>query len=349
MTPAEQVIEQVRRDLGLDHRSTVFEIHALARHAAITLLGHVTDENAVSEVLRRVRALGGVQEVIDEVVRLPGSLHETERSALVHSAVAPVYETPRVPAPQITQLVLGRRLDLLAREGAWWRARGEDGYIGWVHGGYLLLGSLEWARSWERGEAGVPVVSLGAELMDADGRVFARLPWGARLVHLSPDQYALADGRTGRIGAGEVVPVDRLFDRFPPRGESVTRTARRWLGAPYLWGGVTMGGVDCSGLTQAVLWMHGVALPRDSDLQSLVGVPLEVPDDFSILKPGDLLYFSEAPNRISHVAISMGGSRIIHASLTNGAVACNDLLEAGDFDRRLRSVFTSARRLLPDA
>ena len=164
----------------------------------------------------------------------------------------------------------------------------------------------------------------------------------------SPDRYALIDGRAGLLSNGEVVSVDRLFDRFPPRGDSVTRTARRWLGVPYLWGGVTMAGADCSGLSQAVLWMHGVALPRDSDLQALVGSPLEVPSDFSILKPGDLLYFSEAPERVSHVAISLGANAIIHSSLTNGGVACNDLLGETEFERRLRAVFTSARRLLPD-
>ncbi len=349
MTSAERLIEQVRKELGLDRRSTVFELHALTQDGSCTLLGHATEVSAIEEVVRRLRLLRGVREVLDEVVRLPRSSTETTTHALVRSAVAPVYEHAHILAPVITQLVLGSRVDLLSGEGAWWRVRGEDGYIGWVHGGYLQSGPAEWARAWERGEAGEPVISLGADLMDADGRIFARLPWGARLTRFSPDVYALADGRTGQIGAGEIVPLDRLFDRFPPRGESVTRTARRWLGAPYLWGGVTMNGVDCSGLTQSVLWMHGVALPRDSDMQARVGTALVVSQDFSALRHGDLLYFSEAPERVSHVAISLGGSGIIHSSLTNGAVGCNDLLGPADFEKRLSSIFTCARRLLPDS
>ncbi len=348
MRAAERTIEQVRKDLGLDRRSSVFEVHAVARDGSVTVLGHATDEAAINEVLRRVQALRGVREVVDKIVRLPGSHAEAQQHAIVRSAVAPVYQDPHIPAPQITQLVLGSRVDLIWAEGPWWRVRGEDGYIGWVHTGYLEPGPADWARAWERGEQGEPVISLGAELIDEDARVIARLPWGARLVRYSHDLYALADGCRGQIGSGELVPVDRLFDRFPPRGDSVTRTARRWLGAPYLWGGVTMGGVDCSGLTQAVLWMHGVALPRDSDLQARMGTPLDVPQDFSCLKPGDLLYFSEAPERVSHVAISLGGSGIIHSALTNGGVASNDLLGSSEFEARLRSVFSSARRLLPD-
>jgi gamma-D-glutamyl-L-lysine dipeptidyl-peptidase len=349
MRAAENTIEQVRKDLGLDRRSSVFEVHAVVRAQAVTVLGHATEDSAVEEVLRRLRSLDDVQEVIDEVVRLPGLLNDAHQHALVRAAVAPMYDDPRVPAPQITQVVLGGRVDLLFRQGVWWRVRAEDGYIGWIHAGYLMPGSKEWTHSWERATGGTPVVSLGSELLSGDGDVIARLPWGARLFRTSPDVFRLADGRTGRIGGGEVVAVDRLFDRFPPLGDSVTRTAVRWLGAPYLWGGVTMGGVDCSGLTQAVLWMHGVGLPRDSDLQARVGVKVETPANFSALRSGDLLYFSEAPDRISHVAISLGGSRIVHSALTNGQVATNDLLGESAFEQRLRSVFTSARRLLPDS
>src|SRR5690606_25745539 len=150
--------------------------------------------------------------------------------------------------------------------------------------------------------------------------VFARLPWGARVVRFSQGQYELPDGRRGTIGSGEVVAVDRLADWFPPRGDSVTRTARRWIGAPYLWGGVTTGGVDCSGLVQAVFWLHGVALPRDSDQQSHIGAEVDPGENFDQLNPGDLLFFSENSQRVTHVAISLGGSHIVHSALSNGGV-----------------------------
>lgn len=344
----EQAIDDVRRDLRLDQRISVFEVHQVAKDGRVTLFGHTTEDVAIGELMRRVESIAGVRAVNDEVVRLPRGLPEKERHAVIRTAVAPLYQEPRIPSTQITQLVLGGRVDVLSREGAWCRIRGEDGYIGWLHSGYLQIGSQQWAQTWERGETGDPVVSLGAELQDQDGRVFARLPWGSRLIRFSQESYALPDGRRGRLASGELVAVDRLFDRFPPRGESVVRTAQRWLGAPYLWGGVALGGVDCSGLAQAVFWMHGIALPRDSDLQARIGMLIDAGQNYEGLQPGDLLYFSENAERTTHVAISLGSGAIVHSSLTNGGVELNDLCADGDFEVKLRAIFTHARRVLPD-
>src|SRR5690606_305789 len=200
----------------------------------------------------------------------------------------------------------------------------------------------------ERGTGGEPVVSLGAELLGADGRVLCRLPWGARLIREADGRLQLPDGRGGVLGAGEVVELERLPARFPPRGESVVRTARRWAGTPYVWAGVVPTGADCSGFVQSVFWMHGIALPRDSDMQAKAGAPLEPAEDFAALRPGDLLFFAESGERITHVALSLGGSRIIHSALSAGGVTEDDL--NGDVERvvRLRGCFRLARRVLPD-
>jgi hypothetical protein len=239
------------------------------------------------------------------------------------------------------------RVDVLSRRQDWVRLRGEDGYVGWVHAGYLQTGGEEWAYAWERGTLGESVVSLGAELVDDDSRILARMPWGARLIRHTGAHH-LPDGRRGHIANGEVVAIDRLNDWFPPRGESVVRTARRWLGTPYLWGGLTPHGVDCSGLAQAVLWMHGIALPRDSDLQSAMGACIEHDDSLADLHAGDLVYFADPGARVSHVAISLGGSLIIHSALGNGGVAIDDLDSSAPLPRRLRDMITIVRRMLPD-
>ena len=282
-----------------------------------------------------------------QVTLLPDPTLEPRSEALVRAAIAPVYRRPTMNSTLLSQYPMGARLTLLNRRGRFWRVRGEDGHIGWVHGGYLVRGELEWALAWERAEGGDPVVSLGAAVQDEAEHIFARLPWGARVLRPAPGRILLPDGRTGTVAEGEVVPADRLWDRFPPRGESVTRTARRWIGVPYLWGGVTPLGVDCSGLVQSVYWIHGVAVPRDSDMQAEVGDPVEPRGDWSGLVAGDLLFFAEH-GRVTHVAMSLGGPQIIHASASNGGVALDDLAEDGELEEALRSLFVGARRLLPD-
>lgn len=342
-------IDAVREEYVPDGRSGIFEIRlepaSRRSRAALVLTGQTTHDEAVSELLRRLRADGLT--VRDSVTRLPDAAIGPAGHALVRAAAAPLYATPRLPAPQISELVLGMRVEVLSRDGDWLRIRGEDGYLGWVHCGYVQQGSAEWTFAWERGTAGEAVVSLGAELVDDDGRMLARLPWGARLARHSGG-YHLPDGRHGTVTNGEVVDVDRLADRFPPRGESVARTSRRWLGTPYLWGGVTLAGADCSGFTQAVMWMHGIALPRDSDLQERKGAEVEVTEGFAALRPGDLVYFAETGARVSHVAVSLGGAQIIHAALSNGGVHTNDLTGVTPFEQRLRQMLVGVRRMLPE-
>lgn len=344
------VIEAVAGRHAPDPRTIIFDVSVEERDAGIALVGETTSPAAADALREQIAAVAPDIPLLDEIVRLPDPSLGDARFGLVRAAVAPVHGEPRISSAQVSQYVLGHRLDLLSRREMWWRVRGEDGYIGWVHHGYLECGAEEWAREWELGAAGEPVVSLGAELCDEAGRSFIRLPWGARIIRETLGRYRLPDGRRGELCTGELVDADRLVDRFPPWGESVTRTARRWMGTPYLWGGVTPAGADCSGFVQSVLWMHGIALPRDSDQQGRVGaLVLEGSESgFDALRPGDLLYFAERPGRITHVAISLGGAQIIHSSLSNGGVAVNDL--DGDLpgDRNLRSIFVHARRVLPD-
>ncbi len=348
MNRYDDTIEAVRKDLKLDYRSSIFDVRVEERGGSLCVLGASTVPRAIDALLERLAEDKDEKYIVDEVQRLPAAGSAGEVHVLVRAGVAPVYGDPALPAPQTSQAVLGTRLDLLNRSGNWCRVRLEDGYIGWVHQGYLQFGDEDWAFAWERATRGEPAISLGAELIDEAGRVFARLPWGARCVRFTHEQYELPDGRRGNIGSGEVVAIDRIADWFPARGDSVSRTARRWIGAPYLWGGVTTGGVDCSGLVQAVFWLHGVALPRDSDQQSLMGETIEIAQDFSDLCAGDLVFFSETTERVSHVAISLGGSHIVHSALTNGGVDVNDLAGDLEFEARLRSVFTRAQRVLPD-
>jgi cell wall-associated NlpC family hydrolase len=146
---------------------------------------------------------------------------------------------------------------------------------------------------------------------------------------------------------GEVVSAALRPARFPLVGERVVETAGRWLGVPYLWGGVTLGGVDCSGFVQALFRLHGLTLPRDSDQQMRTGEALDPGRDFSALRPGDLLFFAEEPGRCTHVALSAGAGRIVHASLGNGGVARNDVAGTLNYERELKRIFLCARRVIP--
>ncbi|HEX8451690.1 MAG TPA: C40 family peptidase [Longimicrobium sp.] len=340
------LVEAVREEFAPDPRTAVFEVSVEVDGDAVALVGVTSEANAADELRLRIAGLTGWREVRDEVQRLPDTGPEEMVHALVTSAVAPMLSGPAVRETQISQTVLGNRLVVLRSVGRWLQCRAYDGYIGWIHAGYLALQHEHEARAWEVGGAGEPWISLGAEVIGHDGERIIFLPWGARVMREPDGLVRLPDGRVG-TPHGDLFPAALRPMSFPTVGEAMCETGSRWLGAPYLWGGVTMGGVDCSGFVQALHRLHGTTIPRDSDQQSRSGAEVDPGEDFSRLKAGDLLFFAEdSGGRVTHVTMSTGGSRIIHSSLGNGGVARNDMMGRRNYERELRRIFVCARRMI---
>jgi cell wall-associated NlpC family hydrolase len=322
----------------------VFDVAVETRGEGLALVGVASEPAAVEALSRRVALLDLGFPLEDLVVRLPDV--EPERShALVRVPVAPMLLEPRVAEPQISQAVLGSRLTVLRQYGRWYQCRSADGYLGWVHRGYLSLTDEAGARGWAMGSDAEVLFSLGAELRDEAGELLVRLPWGAHLLADGAGGARLPDGRHGVL-AGEWAAAGERAARFPAEGCAVVRSALGWMGAPYLWGGITPAGVDCSGFVQVMMRLHGVDLPRDSDMQARTGELVDVGEDFEALLPGDLLFFAELGDRVTHVALSLGGPRVLHSSLGNGGVARNSLTGELEYERELRRIFVCARRVV---
>jgi gamma-D-glutamyl-L-lysine dipeptidyl-peptidase len=336
------IIEAVRSEFAPDPRTAVFEVDAARDGAQLVLFGAISVPAAAEELQRRVAALELRQGVRDVVVRLPEPGAADRAHGIVVAATAPMLAGPVVSESHLSQVVLGNRVLVLREHGRWLQCRSVDGYLGWVHRGYLRRVHEREARAWDLGANAPLHLSLGAEVRDRGGRVTTLLPWGARF-GIRDSEAILPDGSTGKL-VGPAIPVAELATKFPLDGGAIVATARLWTGTPYLWGGTTPWGADCSGFVQAVFRTHGCELPRDSDQQARMGIPIPR-DQLDGLAAGDLLFFSEAHDRISHVAISTGGPRVIHAALGNGGVAENDLAGDRGYERELLSLLVDIRRV----
>jgi len=277
---------------------------------------------------------------------LPGA--PAPREAAVTVAVENMYSTPDESVDVVSQATLGQVVEVLETSGAFARIRTPDGYEGWITRAALVEYADGAAPRYSRSGRVVEVTSLMANVYrDPDvttARPKALAPLATRLEVAGdgPGERWLAvrlpAGDTGYVQGGDVRPVDPAAP--PPRGTGadLVATARRFLGVPYLWGGMTVHGIDCSGLVSRVYHANGVELPRDAQLQ--FADKNAAPVERGALRPGDLVFFGPDPGNITHVGLYAGDGRFIDATTYETPVVREDRLD----DPHWSSIYQGARR-----
>ncbi len=327
----ERDLDDVRRRWVPDRRLGVFDVEI----AGARLAGCVSSRDAL-QALRRLAADAGLGE---DVRLLPDASVGGDTAAVVTAALAPLLGQPTLRSPRVSECLHGEALAVLERRGDWLRVRVGDGYHGWLHAGYLALGPADWAEDWTK-RAGAR--SVGAEIAFPEGRM--RLPVGARVTLRPRGGVETADGRHGAVVEGDVRPEGEL--RAEARHLAPPELGLRWFsGAPYLWGGRTEWGIDCSGFAQAVYAARGVALLRDSDQQVTQGREVAIAAAGAGYEAGDLLFFAEE-GKVSHVALWLGAGRVAHSALSRGGVAVDALDAETALARRLRQQLVAVRRIV---
>ena len=221
--------------------------------------------------------------------------------------------------------------------GRWVRVRHTSGYLGWMYRPYLS----EHPAAHPNYLVKATIAALRTE-PGCDSPLTSRLVGGTGVqVVSSRNDWAEVDAHMwGWVKMNELRAIDSLPKATELIRAQVMRDAPRWMGVPYLWGGTTAHGIDCSGFAQLIFRLAGITLPRDADMQYDAGRKVEEP-----YQPGDLLFFGEAGGKsaITHVGISLGGWKIIHSSRSRNGVYVDDV-QAVD---HLRQSFIGAATFIP--
>ena len=267
--------------------------------------------------------------------------------AIVRGDVADLRVLPSPDSELVDQAHYGENVEVLGESADWRYVQGADHYFGWARlddlavltgfaERYVVAVLLADVRDAPRADAeviarlpagtSVPPIVASEEQPDGTHRpVPYPHPNGWRETHLGPGWL------TGYVAMPDLVDVRELPHRYPT-ADDYLKTAESFIGVPYLWGGTTALGLDCSGLVQQVYRLNGVALPRDADQQAMLGRRVEK------ARAGDLMFFGD--RSVTHVALATSSTEFIHAPMKGGVVEHNRL----GGDRKLLGI----RSYLPD-
>ena len=224
-----------------------------------------------------------------------------------------------------TQTLMGTPVRILETIHGWNSVKTPEGYVAWTEEESVQkMTPLEY-QAWNK--APKIIVTTYFTLLrltpSENGTVVSDVVWGDILRYIDhKGKYThvmLPDGRPAYISDKSVMPFDKWLDSRKPNAAAILETATCFIGFPYLWGGTSIKGMDCSGFTKTCYYLNGVVLPRDASQQALTGENVDMNDNFSKLRPADLLFFGsfkENKEHVSHVGIYMGNGEFIHSSGT---------------------------------
>ncbi|HWW42363.1 C40 family peptidase [Pedobacter sp.] len=356
------IAENVGRKEVPDQRTDVFNLEVTGAERPRVEVESTLPQAA--EDLRAAFAKEGVQvDVVEHL--LPSPALDGQVYGVVRLSVANNRKNPAHYAEMVTQMILGTPVQILKKEKGYSLVRSPDRYIAWVETEALAVMDAAGFEQWRRADKLVYTEDYGSAYSRADvtSERVSDLVKGNLLKLLGKEKkfykVAYPDGRIAFIPLKTAQKYKQWISRPNPDAQQILATAKTLIGTPYLWGGTSMKGVDCSGFTKTSFFLNGIILPRDASQQALIGEPVDIyeADTVSLskclknLRAGDLLFFAAAKGRaahprVTHTAIYMGNGEFIQSA---GMVRINSMIpSAADYADFQSRTLVSARRILDE-
>lgn len=316
-------VKDLQKKYAPDKRVAVFNIRTYETGSALIVTGEVDRPEAKEELMTALKTTYPV--VIDSVNVLPDINLGEKRWGIITVSVANMRTDPGEDAELGTQVLMGSLVRILKKKGGWLYIQSPDKYLGWADPDQMVRVSENEAKEWDQAQKVFVTSYFGFVYQQPNETSYpvCDLIGGATLKKIGQNgewmNVELADGRKGFVKASSVIDESLWGTKLTPDPEKIERTGKFLMGAPYLWGGTSPKGVDCSGFTKTVFHLNGQMLNRDASQQAEQGEPVEPGENFEHLKKGDLLFYGRKaengkPERIVHVGIYLGKKEYIHSS-----------------------------------
>jgi hypothetical protein len=324
-TITEKMYSSIKKELAPDKRIALFDIQFHPAEGEIILKGETTSKKAFSRLLD---SLNYHQiNYLDKVRILPDSATGNRPFAVAKNAVINIRSQPKHSAELGTQGLLGMGLKVLDKKGDFYRVQTPDNYISWVDKGGIYTMDTKEFDSWNSSKKVLFTDNFGYVYAskNKNSAIISDISLGGMLKYLSEDatfyEVKYPDNRTGFIKKNNAVIYDFWLKNLESTPQNIEIIAKKMNGFPYLWGGTSAKGMDCSGFTKMVYLMNGFIIPRDASQQINAGRTVDPNLKFEGLEKGDLLFFGKKATtttnqRVTHVGIWLENHTMefIHAS-----------------------------------
>lgn len=343
-------IDSIKKVWVPDTREGIFEVNLRSSGPDLILKGETNIPAAKEAVISLLRKRG--VEFLDSLIALPDTAVIREPWGLVNVSVSNLRSAPAFNSEMVSQALMGTPVRILKKDGGWFLIQTPDMYLGWVDSDAIESGTDSDHNTWKSSRRVFYTKKTGDILEDQNsGKAISDIVAGC-IVEVSGDrkgfyEVRLPDGRKGFVSKEECILLDDLTTDKYLKPENLLSAAVSFTGIPYLWGGTSVKGFDCSGFVKTVYFLNGLILARDASLQFRNGIEIGKESYPDSLKKGDLLFFGSYRDgipRATHVGIYIGDSEFIHAS---GMVKINSLDSTrSNFSRYRKNSFLGTRRII---
>jgi gamma-D-glutamyl-L-lysine dipeptidyl-peptidase len=314
-----------------DNRTSVFDIQIQeTQNGSLILSGRLLDESQLETLTHHFQDL----KLDTTSIQI---LHRRDLPRMhVSTNLTGLYEQPTFGMPLSSELHYGTELEILDEQGSWVFTRQKDGYLGWAYKTYLAEGLA--AKPTHLVIA--PSCELRAQpdkMSEIITRIFSGTSVDVEDVH---SKWAkIKANKIGWMPFSYLRAISDLPESIEEKRKMLIEDAKQMIGVPYLWGGTSGNGIDCSGFVRLLHRWIDMDIPRDADMQHAAAKPIE--PRFEV---GDLFFFaeSESKRKITHVGISLGGWKMIHASRSRNGVYIDNVQAR----QSLKEIYVSAGSFL---